>query len=143
MAKSIIPIEIIELEEESFHLFIEVGFGKHKTGNLIIDTGASKTVFDKSFVKEWIIDHQIRKENITSSGINNAIDDIEFVILESIRFKELIIENFATATMDLSHINAIYENFGNRHIAGLIGSDFLLKYNATISYKAKHLIIEY
>lgn len=143
MPITIIPIEIIELEEESFHLFIEAVFGENKHGNLIIDTGASKTVFDKAFVEELIIDHQVRKDKITSSGINNAIDDIEFVILESIRFNELIIKSFATAIMDLSHINAIYENIGNRYIAGLIGSDFLVRYNALISYKAKHMIIEF
>lgn len=143
MAITILPIEIIELEEESYHLFLEAQFSNAIKANLIIDTGASKTVFDKAFVHEFIIENQQRDEEITSSGINNPINDIEFVVLSKITFGNLVIEKFPAATMDLTHINTLYKNFNKKYIAGLIGSDFLVSYNALISYKAKHIILEY
>jgi Aspartyl protease len=143
MAQTIIPIEIAKLEEDSFHLFIKAEFSNNRIGNLLIDTGASKTVLDKIFAEDLIIEHIVKDEEITSSGINNAIDDIEFVKLEHMSFVDMRIDDFSTAIMDLTHINTLYKEFGNRQIAGLIGSDFLVKYNALISYKAKHLILEY
>lgn len=137
----ILPIEIKKLEEKSYHLFIKVEFSENIIGDVVIDTGASKTVFDKTFVEKFIKE---TKDNpgITSSGINQNIEDIEFVSIEKIKLGKLCINDFNTAVMDLSHINKVYEKFGDKYIAGLIGSDFLVKYKAVISYKEKKLILE-
>lgn len=142
MSITILPIEILELEEDSYHLFIKAEF-QNKTGELVIDTGASKTVFDRNFIIDDILEFQTRENEITSSGINNEIEDIEFVTINQIKLNDFVIKNFKTAIMDLSHINSIYKKFGNKFIAGLIGSDFLFKYNALISYKDSQLILEY
>ena len=41
-----IPLQIIELERDNFHILIEGHFGNESTLYWIIDTGASKTVLD-------------------------------------------------------------------------------------------------
>lgn len=48
-----IPIKIIELEPESFHLFIECKINR-KLANILVDTGASKTVFDINRIPNFI-----------------------------------------------------------------------------------------
>lgn len=41
-----IPIEIVELEDNSFHIIVSLQIGSIE-GDFIIDTGASVTVIDK------------------------------------------------------------------------------------------------
>ena len=46
-----IPINIIELEPDNFHIMISSVFTDGNSVNWIIDTGASKTVFNKTLVE--------------------------------------------------------------------------------------------
>jgi hypothetical protein len=41
--------------------------------------------------------------------------------------------------MDMNHINELYQKVSDYKICGLLGSDFLLKYNAVIDYKRRVL----
>lgn len=43
-----IPLQILPIENDGFHLMIVVKINR-KNANLIIDTGASRTVFDEVF----------------------------------------------------------------------------------------------
>jgi S-adenosylhomocysteine hydrolase len=131
-----IPIKIIELEDESYHIMLNAVFNGNIQGNLIVDTGASKTVFDISFVEQFITDvEDIDEEN--SSGINAMIAQTKTGIIPALSINKFEIENYKAVLLDLSHINAIYGQYTNMHIAGLIGSDFLVKYDAVINYGAK------
>ena len=47
MMKTTIPFKIIKIDDEGFHLLIKVYINK-KVAHLLIDTGASKSVFDKT-----------------------------------------------------------------------------------------------
>ncbi len=131
-----IPLKIIELEDSSYHIMLEAVFNKITKGNLIIDTGASKTVFDINFVKNFIEDvEDVEEEN--SSGINAMISQTKIGTMPLLTINKFEIENYKTVLLDLSHINNIYQQYTNMHIAGLIGSDFLVKYDAVINYGAK------
>ena len=48
-----IPIEIIELETQSYHLIVKCTLNGEQSGDMVIDTGASKTVFDRDFVHNY------------------------------------------------------------------------------------------
>lgn len=138
--KTTLPIEIITLEDESYHIMIEVTLSKQLKGDLIIDTGASKSVFDKQFVSEYIEDIEDVEDN-NSSGINAMLSEAQAGTLPSLLFNELELNNYKCILLDLSHINSFYKKHTNKQIAGLIGSDFLLKYNAVIDYKKATLTI--
>ncbi len=135
-----IPIEIIELEENSYHLMIEGAFNEELKGNLIIDTGASKTVFDSSFVSAFVTDIEELEEN-DSSGINATITNARTGIIPHIAFSTLKLEHYECLLLDLSHVNQVYQKYTDRQIAGLVGSDFLLKYKAVIDYEQKTLTL--
>ncbi len=137
-----LPIEIIKLEDESYHVMIEAEFIKGIKGNLIIDTGASKTVFDQQFVQPFITDvEDVEEQN--SSGINAMITQAELGTIPEIGFGELKIENYKSLLLDLSHINELYKKYTDKQIAGLLGSDFLLEYEAVIDYGQKRISLNY
>lgn len=137
-----LPVEIIKLEDASYHIMIEVLFGDSQYGNLIVDTGASKTVFDELFVAPFIRDvEEIDEQN--SSGINAMITQAKLGTLPFIKFGSLEIKNYSALLLDLSHINELYKKYSDKQIAGLIGSDFLVKYEALIDYGQKKITLNY
>lgn len=135
-----LPIRIIKLEDESYHLMVDVTINNETVGHLIVDTGASKTVFDKTFITPHLTEIEEIDDN-HSSGINAMIDNAQIGQLELLSFGELILTNYQCLTLDLSHINALYKKYADKYIAGLLGSDFLLKYGAIIDYSKKTLSI--
>jgi len=133
----IIPIEIIKLEDNSFHLMIDVKINNIKS-NLIIDTGASRTVFDINQIEDVCTDVNIVDEQ-DSSGINALISETKVGYLSKIIFGDLVIENYQCVLLDLAHINSIYKKYTDKNIMGLLGGDFLVKYKAVINYRQKTL----
>jgi hypothetical protein len=130
-----IPLQLIELEDSSFHIMIEARFKRLK-GNLIIDTGASKTVLDYTFGKK--IAQSIKKiKDQNSSGINAMITDSHLATVPSLTVGRLKITDYPCVLLDLSHVNALYQKYCDKHIAGLIGSDFLVQYQAVIDYNKR------
>ncbi|RLD64190.1 MAG: hypothetical protein DRJ01_01615 [Bacteroidetes bacterium] len=136
-----IPISLVEIEKNNFHLFVNVIFNDDETGEIIIDTGASKTVFDASRLEKYskIIENS---EEIKSSGINANLTDTQLVTVNKIQIGDLSIKNFKAVLLNLDHINSLYADINNKQIWGLLGGDFLTKYNAKIDYENKLLILK-
>lgn len=136
-----IPIEIIELEESSYHLMIPIHIQKQHQGYLIIDTGASKTVFDYNLLLPFAKDIE-DADSEQSSGINSMISGTYTCLLPEISFADFSITDFATILLDLSHINQLYSKYTNKEITGLLGSDFLVENKALINYDKKLLTLK-
>ncbi len=135
-----IPIEIIELETQSFHLLIKCTLNGEQDGDMVIDTGASKTVFDRNFVLNY--QHKEKdKDELQSCGLGG--DDIEsdLVEIESLSFGDFKSEILNVVLIDLNQINKMYEKHCQRQICGLLGSDFLLRHQAIIDYQKSVLIL--
>jgi hypothetical protein len=56
-------------------------------------------------------------------------------IISDVKFGEFQLINFPIALIDLKHVNNIYHEFTSFKIAGLLGSDILVKYKAEINLK--------
>ncbi len=136
-----IPITILELEENSFHLLVKCQIDSDKTGEMIVDTGASKTVLDKKFVPNYQSKNS-EKSQLQSKGLGGENLDTEMVEIHSFRMGKFQTRHFPCALIDLSEINRMYLQQCNREICGLLGSDFLLKHHATIDYRKKILRIK-
>jgi hypothetical protein len=135
-----INLELIELEKENYHIMVESRFSDNTTGYWIVDTGASKTVFDAGLEQYYmLVDDPLSK--IESMGIGDSKVETSSGSIESILFGEVPFSQFNVALIDLSAINAMYQKCADKTISGLIGSDFLVKYNALIDFKKKVLII--
>lgn len=137
-----IPIEIIELENESFHLLISCKVNGSHEGDLVIDTGASKTVLDRNFVPDYELSENQTSE-IQSRGLGEGSLNTEMVKIESFQLGDLLVNDFHCALIDLEGINEMYKEHCQREICGLLGSDFLLKHRAIINYGRRILELEF
>jgi hypothetical protein len=132
-----IPLQIIELEHENYHILIEGSFDDGTPSCWIIDTGASKTVLDKNLSSYYENMDSDDLEDYQSAGINQGMMETSVGKLTYLRFGDLKIVGQKVALIDLSHVNEIYGKYTSYRIAGLLGGDILMQYQCKIDYEAK------
>ena len=133
-----IPINIISIEGDGFHLIAE-GRINDKVARFVVDTGASRTVFDKDRILNYINNPEFAEKEGLSAGIG-ATDISSFIFnIEELSFGDLKIKDYQAVAMDLTNINASYEMIKLPPIDGVLGGDLLRKHNAVISYKLKKI----
>ncbi len=137
--KTKLPVRIIELEDSNYHIVVTSEFDNGTTGYWVIDTGASKTVFDENLEEYYALAG--KDEDLFSAGIGEQPFKSSLAILKQVKFGKLAIENLKVALLNMNHINTIYENATDMKICGLLGSDFLMKYKAEISFDKKLLVL--
>lgn len=132
-----IPLQIIELEHENYHILIEGSFEDGMPSCWIIDTGASKTVLDKSLSLYYEMIDSDDMEDYQSAGINQGMMETSVGKLTYLRFGDLKITKQKVALIDLNHVNEIYRKFTPYRIAGLLGGDILMQHQCRIDYASK------
>ena len=138
--KTILPIDIVSLgEDNSFHLFVNGSIDDRKY-DLLIDTGASHTIFDATLVPEASVDETIGTE-IQSAGIQAGELKSSIGHIKKFKLGDLKRVDWTVVLIDLTHVNDLYRKFTDKRVAGLIGSDFLLKHKAIIDYKKRELVL--
>jgi hypothetical protein len=142
MPKTFLPIEPIEIEPGNFHLFLTVKIGVKKA-RLLLDTGASRTAFDlhrfENFAHRNKQDHQeINSVGLGSNEVKTHLAQINTLKLGEIKHKGLL-----AAVLDLAHVNQAYELLQLPPIDGVMGSDILMQYLATINLKKMELSLHY
>ncbi|MEK6616389.1 MAG: retropepsin-like aspartic protease [Bacteroidota bacterium] len=135
-----IPIKILKLDD-GFHLLINIRVnGKH--AQLLIDTGASHTVFDKERIVNFIKKEKVEKHDKLSSGLGTSNMKSHLAVIENISLGKIEIRNYKTVVIDLSHVNVAYKHMKQKPIDGVLGSDILKKYKAVIDYGKKKLFVD-
>lgn len=132
---------LVELEDENFHLVAESAFSGGETGYWIIDTGASKTVFDLNLKSQYESAGE-ETDQVHTAGIGDKPIQTAIARLKHFSIGKFKMESLRVALLDLSHINKFYSQAANIKICGLLGGDFLKRYNAVVDYKKKILILE-
>ena len=135
-----IPLQIVELEPGNYHIIVTATFAGDEPGNWVVDTGASKTVFDKNWDKYYSV-LEGETDEIHTIGASEQPGPILTARIESINFGKHTITNLKVALLDLGQINELYSNSTGIEICGLMGSDFLMKHKAVIDYKRALLIL--
>ncbi len=136
-----IPLKIYEIPGGGIHLLIRAKANNENTF-LLIDTGASNSVFDINSLAFKDTEFNTKKDEMQSSGFNSAIENLSSGKIESLslsHFKTSVPEAIFTS---LDHINELYKSIKLPMISGIIGSDFLLKFNAIVNFKIKTLYLE-
>jgi len=139
---TIIPFKVLDIAGEGFHLLIKILINK-KVAKVIIDTGASKTVFDNQRIKKYVGKKMFEKHDSLSTGLGTSTMTSELVSIKKIKIGELEIVNYKTILLDLSHVNNSYEQIKLKPVDGVLGSDLLLKYIAVIDYEKKILKLKF
>lgn len=134
----LIPLTLLPLQDDGFHLLVEVVLFD-KNFKAVLDTGASKTVFDKNCLEKYVEKESIALSDHLSTGLGTNSMASYTLTLPELKIGELTIENYSAAVLDLSTINSAYESLALDPIIGVIGGDILQRYNALINYKDQTL----
>ncbi len=132
-----IPLQIVELEKENYHILIEGTFEDKTTSSWIIDTGASKSVLDVNLKSQYEVVDSDNVDDYQSAGINQGMMETSVGKMRYLRFGKLVIKKQKVALIDLDHVNEIYAKYTSHKIAGLIGGDILMQHKCVIDYKRK------
>lgn len=138
-----IPLQIIELERENFHILIEGEFQDRTVSSWIIDTGASKSVMDLNQKDYYEILDSDNEDDYHSAGINQGMMETSVGKMYYLKFGELEITNHKVALIDLEHVNEIYGKYTSCRIAGLLGGDLLMHYKCRIDYDRKTIQFQF
>ncbi|WP_240904903.1 retropepsin-like aspartic protease [Sphingobacterium sp. SGR-19] len=136
-----IPLEILELQGDGYHVLIDVRLFDQPF-KMVLDTGASKTVLDKTtLLQSGIPEEKIENTNIISTGLGT--NSMESFILELPTFEigNWKITKFITAVLDLSAVNYAYQQMNLPPVIGVLGGDILVSYAARIDYRKQLLTL--
>jgi predicted aspartyl protease len=139
---TIIPLKILDIGGEGFHLMMKILING-KVANVIVDTGASKTVFDKTAIEKFVNHKSFEEHDQLSSGLGTNTMISQTTTIKKIKIGLAEIENYKTVLLDLSHVNNSYSQIGLKQVDGVLGSDILLEYKAVIDYDKKVLKLKF
>ncbi len=131
---TLIPLTILNLEDDGFHLLVEVVIFNQRF-NAVLDTGASKTVFDKTIIEQYAKQEHILLSEHLSTGLGTNTMESYTLLLSELKIGNLILTDYQVAILDLSSINRAYEMLDLEPILGVIGGDLLKKHKAVINYE--------
>ena len=135
----VVPIDIYPIGS-GFHMKVDILINR-KPASLIVDTGASRTVFDERRLFNFNVG-ELRNNGAISAGAGSEEIEQKDVIIKIFRIGDGIsIKDFEGVAMDLSHINQHYEDFGLPPVDGVLGGDILMAHNASIDYLKKEMIL--
>ncbi len=133
-----IPTQILDIEGDGFHIMIQ-GRINGKEANFLVDTGASRSVFDPKNIANFIDNPQFeKKEGITAGVGGNELESATFDI-ETLNLGDLEILHYNAVALDLENIYESYEKVHLPKIDGIIGGDLLVKHKAVINYRQKKI----
>lgn len=138
---TVLPIDVVAIEEDGFHLML-TAMVNGIPARLLIDTGASRSVFDASRLQRFFDEAPDLAENEQkSTGLGTRNMESQALYLEELRIGELSIRKYPAVVLDMSHVNASYEDLGLAPIDGVLGSDIMMKYGAKVDYRTRSMKI--
>ncbi|MBD1426252.1 retropepsin-like aspartic protease [Sphingobacterium arenae] len=136
-----IPLELLELQGDGYHILIDVCLFDQPF-KMVLDTGASKTVLDKTtLLQSGIPEEKIENTNIISTGLGTNSMESFILELPTLAIGNWKIKKFITAVLDLSAVNYAYEQMNLPPVIGVLGGDILFSYAARIDYRKQLLIL--
>ncbi len=131
-----VPLQLLDIEGEGFHIMVK-GTIHGKEASFLVDTGASRSVFDTKTIAAFIEDlHFEKKEGMTAGVGSSDLESATFHI-DQLSIGALEIQDYEAVALDLENIHEMYDKLCLPHIDGIIGGDLLSHHKAVINYKAK------
>ena len=133
-----VPIQLLDIEGDGFHIMVS-GLIHGKGARFLIDTGASRSVFDPKTITSFIDDLQFEKKEGLTAGVGSSDLESSTFIIKHLSIGDLEITDYEGVALDLENIHEMYAKLHLPHIDGIIGGDLLQKYKAVINYRSKKL----
>lgn len=135
-----IPLQLLNIEGDGFHLQAKVKVnGKHAL--VIVDTGASRTVFDRTEILKFLKTEEIAENDRVSTGLGTSTMQSQVVTLGSFSMGKFKLNSYPAVVLDLQHVNQTYSLLGFDSIVGVLGSDILVANRAVIDFRKKTLTL--
>jgi hypothetical protein len=140
MPSYICPLELLDIAPAGVHCLVKVQVAGVEL-NLVLDTGASRTVIHEALLRQLIGDEALRlsEEPSTAVGISTLQSHLANVM--EIYIGSLRINDAEIVAIDLQNIIDSYEFMDLPAVGGILGGDLLLKYNAVIDYGSQSLTL--
>lgn len=137
-----IPLQLIDLKGDGFHVSINVKINGHDV-LLILDTGASRTVFDINRIGKYVDNPAFQINEQLSTGLGTNSMESNIFQMDSFIIGEMQLQNYETVAIDMKHINQTYEILDMPPIDGVLGGDILMDFDAKIDYKTLTLSLKF
>jgi len=135
-----IPLELVNLQGDGFHLLVEVVVYGQKF-NAVLDTGASKSAFDKELI-EGLSDDLIQHiPDQHAVGLGTTTMERYVAVFSSLTIGSIVIPDYEAPVFDLSSIKFAYAQLDLPPVIGVIGGDILMDYKAVIDYSSLTLTL--
>ena len=138
MSKIVVPVKIIAIETDGFHLIVKSRING-KSARLLVDTGASRTVFDINKKEKFIKKQELVKNKSLSTGIGTNKMVSHSSVINKFSIDQLVIFEYEGVFIDLSIVNSSYQQINIKPIDGVLGSDLLKQFNAIINFEKQTL----
>ncbi|MGI4805467.1 MAG: aspartyl protease family protein, partial [Janthinobacterium lividum] len=135
-----IPIEILDLNGNGFHILVNIKLFSQPF-RLVLDTGASKTAFDKTLLLELIHENELKKSGHLTTGLGTNNMESFTTEITDLYIGKFHIPLLEVAVLDLSAINLAYQKLAITSVLGVLGGDVLVKYLAVIDYAEPKLVL--
>ena len=133
-----IPIQLFDIEGEGFHLMMQ-GKINGMEALFLIDTGASRSVFDPTSITKFIEKPKFKRKKGTVCGLGgDKLKSATFTIA-SLTLGDIELNNYEAVALDMQIVNKTYSKLGIPPIDGIIGSDILYRLKATINYRLRKI----
>lgn len=132
--KQKIGLEIVVLEQGTIHLLVESVINGVENHWWVVDTGASKSVIDKSLAAKFITGEYA---GAMATGLGQEMLETSAGFMNDFRLGDLCFDPLEVAIVDLHHINEEYSKYSDKRISGLLGGDFFMREKAVIDYEER------
>ena len=140
--KTSLKLTLLNVEDQGFHIFIKA-YINGRVANLLVDTGASKTVFDTNRIGKFAELKSMQKNENISTGLGTNSMKGHTILIKKMQIGLLKLNNYEAFLLDLSHVNDTYAKLKYKELDGIIGGDILAAFHAVINYSAKTLVLNF
>ena len=137
-----IPLRVINLQGDGYHLALDASINNQKV-LLILDTGASRTVFDINRMTKYFENPEYELNEQKSTGLGTNTMESQIFKMDSFCLGEMELQNYDAVAIDMTHINQTYELLEMAQIDGVLGGDILMDFKAKIDYKSMVLSLRF
>ena len=128
------------IEEDGYHIFTEVMING-KPARMLIDTGASRTVFDSARIRLFLADDEMNFEKMDklSTGLGTNTMESHTVMIDRFEMGDTVFETYQAVVLNIEHVNQSYRLLGYPEIDGVLGGDLLTELRVVIDYRKMEL----
>ena len=133
-----VPLQLLDIEGEGFHIMIQ-GKIHGKEAFFLVDTGASRSVFDPKTIASFIDNPEFEKKEGLTAGVGSSDLESATFTIHALSLGNLEITDYEAVALDLENIHEMYGKLNLPHIDGIIGGDLLKRHKAVINYRCKKM----